>query len=401
MKRYSDINLKVFFFLLMLISASVGVKAQGIEFFHGTFEEAKSKAKAENKPLFVDVYTSWCGPCKKLSKEVFPQKIVGDYFNSSFVCFKLQADKKDSNNQEIANQYHVTAYPTLMWLDGDGKLLHMSTGYKEPGQLVAEATVVFDENKRVGSALDKWHNGDHSLPVALKYFAFDKNSNGEFDDYFMGLTEQVKLDSLTFKTLAVVKVDLNGEVFKYMVQHRADYMKVAYPFEVMRAIDNKIDYELQSTFGSAEFEKIMDKYRAIGFNELDQFAKRAEWMHAINNADLPAFEQSASEYVTQFSNTTGAVYSELLWRLYMAKDNLDFSTFKNRNIVLEWSKELKKEWPSESRICYPELFAHIIAGDADGAKKIGEEYLKSLDDKTNKVAAQDKEYLKSILDSIE
>ncbi|WP_321281076.1 thioredoxin family protein [Marinifilum fragile] len=396
MKLFKGIEKKGILTFLLLFSVSLGIKAQGIEFFHGSFEEAKMKAKTENKPLFVDVYTSWCGPCKKLSKEVFPQKIVGDYFNKSFVCFKLQADKKDSNNQEIANQYHVTAYPTLMWLDGDGKLLHVSTGFKVPQQLVAEAKVVFDENRRVGSVIEKWHNGDRSLPVALKYFAFDKNSKGEFDSYFNGLTEEQKLDSLTFKTLAVVKLDLDGEVFKYLVQHRKDYQKVAWPFEIARAIDNKIDYELQKDFGTANYQKVYKKYQDMGFADLDQFSTRAEWMHAIHGADLIAFENAAKKYIQKFSTNNPGVYGELIWRLWMAKDNLDFSTFKERKILLEWVGEFKKAWPENGGVCFPEIFAHFMAGNIEGAKKIGNDYLKLTKD-----GSQDRDFLQGILKSFE
>lgn len=401
MNVFKGIQKKGILTFFLLFSVSLGIKAQGIEFFHGNFEEAKLKAKTENKPLFVDVYTSWCGPCKKLSKEVFPQKIVGDYFNKSFVCFKLQADKKDSNNQEIANQYHVTAYPTLMWLDGDGKLLHVSTGFKGPQQLVAEAKVVFDENKRLGSAIAKWHNGDRSLPVAIKYFAFDKNSKGEFDAYFKGLTEEQKLDSLTFKALAVVKLDLDGEVFKYLVQHRKDYFKVAYPFEVMRAVDNKIDYELQKEYGSSNYNKVIEKYKQIGFEELDMFATRAAWMNGIKNADFVAFEKAAKEYIQKFSSKNPGVYNELILRLFMAKGNLDYSTFKNRKVVLEWTKELKKNWPVERGVCYPEICAYFIAGDIEEAKKIGNKCLKEIEGKTDSRTNMEREYIESILKSLD
>lgn len=57
--------------------------AQGINFQKGSWAEIKAKAKAENKFIFVDAYTTWCGPCKWLSKKVFPQKKVGDLFNKT------------------------------------------------------------------------------------------------------------------------------------------------------------------------------------------------------------------------------------------------------------------------------------------------------------------------------
>ena len=79
--------------ILLIIAAiliSSSAFAQGIEFEKGTFAEALAKAKAESKMVFMDCYTVWCGPCKKLSSDIFPQKVVGDYFNNNFVSIKLQ-----------------------------------------------------------------------------------------------------------------------------------------------------------------------------------------------------------------------------------------------------------------------------------------------------------------------
>lgn len=44
--------------------------------------------------MFVDFYTDWCGPCKVMARDVFPQKQVGDFFNAKFVCLKLNAEKE-------------------------------------------------------------------------------------------------------------------------------------------------------------------------------------------------------------------------------------------------------------------------------------------------------------------
>lgn len=58
-----------------------------------TVDEAIELSKKENKLIFIDFYTDWCGPCKMMAKNVFPQKHVGDYFNANFICLKLNAEK--------------------------------------------------------------------------------------------------------------------------------------------------------------------------------------------------------------------------------------------------------------------------------------------------------------------
>ena len=82
-----------------------------------TFDQAIAAAKAENKLVFVDVMTSWCGPCKMMARDVFPQKKVGDFMNEKFVCLKIDAEKGEGI--EIAKTYKVNAYPTFLLLNLD------------------------------------------------------------------------------------------------------------------------------------------------------------------------------------------------------------------------------------------------------------------------------------------
>ena len=117
--------------LLTAILAWVGSVAlaqnnQGIKFEKGTFSEILAKAKAQKKLVFMDVYASWCGPCKRMASEVFTQKKVGDYFNATFINAKFDAEVGEGRT--IAARYGVNAYPTFLLLNGDGKLVGKMVG---------------------------------------------------------------------------------------------------------------------------------------------------------------------------------------------------------------------------------------------------------------------------------
>ncbi|MFM7401482.1 MAG: thioredoxin family protein, partial [Bacteroidota bacterium] len=105
----------------LVLGLSSSVFAQGIEFFHGSWPEALTKAKSEEKLIFVDAFASWCGPCKRMAKESFPDPKVGELYNASFICLKIDMEKPE--NAEFAGKYPVSSYPTLFFIDADGKIV--------------------------------------------------------------------------------------------------------------------------------------------------------------------------------------------------------------------------------------------------------------------------------------
>ncbi|WP_460636445.1 thioredoxin family protein [Larkinella harenae] len=115
----------------------------GIQFAEATWKAHLAKAKAEKKIVFLDAYTTWCGPCKMLQKNVFTQKSVGDFFNQEFINVKI--DMESGEGPELALKYPVEGYPTLMFIDGNGKVLKTVLGYQTPEQLLAIGKTVKSE----------------------------------------------------------------------------------------------------------------------------------------------------------------------------------------------------------------------------------------------------------------
>lgn len=119
-----------------LLLCALMVKAQGIVFNEGTWNDVLKLAKEKNCPVFVDVYTSWCGPCKKMAKEIFTQKEAGDYFNEHFVNYKVDAEKGEG--VKIASLFNVSAYPTCLFVTGEGKLVSSFMGAQTVRSLLRE-----------------------------------------------------------------------------------------------------------------------------------------------------------------------------------------------------------------------------------------------------------------------
>ena len=112
--------------MLLLFPAGLLAQDKGVHFEHGlTWAQIQSKAKTENKYIFIDCFTSWCGPCKMMAQIVFPQEVAGDFFNKNFISVKMQMDKTAADDPnikllyddaaEIEKDYHVVAYPTFLF----------------------------------------------------------------------------------------------------------------------------------------------------------------------------------------------------------------------------------------------------------------------------------------------
>lgn len=110
-------NLK-YVLVVFLCTAAINLSnAQGIEFYKGDFAGAVAKAKQENKLVFIDFYTTWCGPCKAMDANIFPDAKVGEFFNEKFVSIKIDAEKGEGI--QLAKKYKVKGYPTLLYLNTD------------------------------------------------------------------------------------------------------------------------------------------------------------------------------------------------------------------------------------------------------------------------------------------
>jgi thiol-disulfide isomerase/thioredoxin len=122
----------LFFGLPFLLKAN-----DSLVFFKGSWKDVLQEARKQNKPIFLDVYTSWCAPCKQMDKFVFTAKEVGNKYNAAFINYKIDAEKGEGIT--LAGQFNVKAYPTYLFLDPQGYPVHRVEGYFDVVPFIAEA----------------------------------------------------------------------------------------------------------------------------------------------------------------------------------------------------------------------------------------------------------------------
>ena len=117
---------KIILVLLWIVSFTLTAQESGIQFINDT---TLANAKQENKLLFVDCYTSWCSPCRYMEKNIFNLPEVAEFYNSHFICWKVDTEKLH-NPADIAafSNYHILAWPTFLFLNEKGEIMHRAIG---------------------------------------------------------------------------------------------------------------------------------------------------------------------------------------------------------------------------------------------------------------------------------
>ncbi|MDQ1095822.1 MULTISPECIES: thioredoxin family protein [Chryseobacterium] len=108
--------------------------AKEIKFSDGTWKDIAAMAKKNKKYVFVDAYTTWCGPCKLLKSHTFKEKEVATFFNKNFI--NVTVDMEKGEGLTLAQKWDVNSYPALLFFTPDGKLVMKQIGFVEGKKLI-------------------------------------------------------------------------------------------------------------------------------------------------------------------------------------------------------------------------------------------------------------------------
>lgn len=150
-----------------------------------TWEEAIEASKENPKKIFIDMYTDWCGWCKRMDASTFKQKEVVKYMNEHFYAVKFNAEQKedvvyDGHTFKFVNSgrrgYHQLAaslldgklgYPSFVYMDEQQRRITISPGYKDANRMLLEL---------------KFIGGDHYKDTQFQNFAKSQNKQTNADN---------------------------------------------------------------------------------------------------------------------------------------------------------------------------------------------------------------------------
>lgn len=257
---------------IALFTITTALSAQGIEFEHAPWKEAMSKAKKEGKAMFVDSYATWCGPCKRMSKNVFTKTEVGDFFNENFINLKLDMEKEDGVT--FGHKYPVSAYPTLYFLAGDGEVIHKEKGGKNVEMLLKMGALVLRKYDTSGQYLEAYEKGDRDYDLVYNYVkALNKAGKPSLkisNEYIRSKPEITKDQRLLFLLEAASESDSklfaevieNSKRIKSLVDEETFVKKIT--MATNATVEKAVEYEVPSLLDEA-----IEAYKAtVGNNKL-------------------------------------------------------------------------------------------------------------------------------------
>ncbi len=200
--------------VMMMLAMAVGlsVAAQGIDFQQKPYAELLTMAKEQNKLIFVDVFTTWCGPCRHMAQEIFPQKEVGDFYNANFINMQIDAENTE-DGQMITKEFNVTAFPTFLYINGDGELTYRFMGSKSADKFINEgkqALEAFASQPVLKEYTSKYEAGNRDKKFLDEYC--DLMVKGGLDcgdvllEYFSQISDPELLDSVQVERISKLSV---------------------------------------------------------------------------------------------------------------------------------------------------------------------------------------------------
>ncbi len=343
--------------------------SQGIEFADTSLKQAKILAKQYQKPVFIDFYAEWCKPCKIMEEEVFDDGEVGSFINQNFIAIRVDGEEE----QNLTQQYGIQVYPSLMFLDTDGKLLvkydgalgsseflrlsqdmlHLRTYQRVYKKKDSDPAAVYNYARSVN-----WINPSAAGRVARKYLSntpvkkWNKEENWSLIREFVPGTEQ------TLFRKAIASEDLRRqypEAFK------------AYVLDGLNDILNK-SLKLRNSIYLKHYAKYVNAFSGY-FPNADSTILGAKMTYASEHdpLTLPALiEEYLSKYEKENPEAL-ARYAEYLAENYFRKELLEHSVKWStaslelqKNVTAYIARALAYEKMNEFRMAY----ANIIMAES-------------------------------------
>jgi thiol-disulfide isomerase/thioredoxin len=336
--------------ILLLVAAHIMVaKAQngaepkttqisdgGIEFFHGTYAEALEKAKVENKIIFMDAFTEWCGPCKRMAATTFKEAKVGKFMNANFINVKMDMEKGEGPG--LGRKFDVAAYPTLLFLNEKGEKVHQVVGGLQAEQLIGAGRQALGKIDKTKDFEKDYAAGKREPELILNYVRAlnraGKPSLKVVNDYLL------KADMANPTTLKIIfegATQADSKVFDLLIKNKTQMIPLFSEAQVNTRIEDAIQKTADNAleFKSPELHKeAKDKMKTYFPAKANVFAMEADMKFFKASGDAKNYCKACESFVKKEGKSNASV-------LYNTAKQMIDAFPADKNILSNAGKYLK------------------------------------------------------------
>jgi len=311
--------------------------AQGdaIQFEKGSWSEILTLAKEQNKLVFLDAYTTWCAPCKKMDKEVFTASEVAAVYNKMFINVKMDMEKEEGVG--LAETFSIKAYPSLLFVDAKGDLVHRAAGYHNVQEMLDLGREALDPKNRLSSMAERFEQGDRDPDFLYKYtmarFEIHDGSHAPIADEYMKTKEDWSTEDARKFIFSFVS-NPHSELFNYLADNQDAFVEMYGKRAVTSKIQELIYNSVQDTKDDSSLDQ-MDQLFARAYPEkAEQLSTRFKMTYYRQAGDREKYANAAIKYFKKFPSDSQEELNEVAWTfLRITKDK------KKLKQAVKWAKQ--------------------------------------------------------------
>ncbi len=285
-------NLSLFAFSIFLVfSSSVLAQSGGIRFEKTKWKQVLEKAKKEKKLIFLDCYTSWCGPCKWMEQNIYNNDTVANFYNSNFICMKMEMEKGEG--LDLAKKYNISTYPTMLYINSAAEVLHRTCGAGTLINFIEDGQNALNPQKQLVALTKLYNENSKDSRIAYLYFELMESAclpfKTEVLNYF-ATQKDINLISIYNWKLLYRYSEFTSKSFQYLESNRAIFSKLYNQDSVERKINLVYANMLQQVSQSRnirKFDILKVKFRKLKTKEAEKIIQQAELkLVKFSNSDL-------------------------------------------------------------------------------------------------------------------
>ena len=299
-KKYSIffILMFTFFGFVTAQTKTESIHTTGIQFFHGSFAEAKAKAVKENKIIFMDAYAEWCGPCKRMAATVFTDESVGQFFNDNFINLKMDMEKGEG--PKLSDKFEITAYPSLLFINEKGEQIHKAVGALDAEQFKSTAKLALGKIDNSKSFEKTYNEGNRDPELVLNYVrALNRAGKPSLKITNEYLLKADMTQPATLKIIFEGTTQSDSKIFDLLVKNKQAIALLYSPEQVNKKIENAIGKTLETAvqFKNAPLhEEAKAKMKMYFPEKADEFAMDADMKFYKAAGDAKNFCKTCDTY---------------------------------------------------------------------------------------------------------